>query len=346
MNATIRSAIFPLIMLSAVACSSSSKTGDAQGGPDSAGATPDAAITSTEDAPAASGGKSTGPGNPSGGASGTGGMMGTGGKSTGTGGAASSGGAASTGGKSTSNGGDTSSGGAFSTGGKSTSNGGATSSGGAFSTGGITSTGPTAQQILDKVAACGATATVAKGGFGLDGGKGNISIYQCQGALYWKADMDVDCDGILTPPCDTDVTGQPQTSIVDDAPSGDVDATKLPYFVIPLGDPGSAWYKSFNVDLGQVGAVIYKDSVRYGIFADEAGGSFIGEASYAMCQLFLGKPTGGKDPCDPNQGGIDPADVTYVTFTGASNRATGSAIYSHDTHSSLGAAAASRWVSH
>jgi hypothetical protein len=259
------------------------------------------------------------------------------------------------GGKSTSAGGAISSsgatGGVAGVGGRSTSTGGATSSGGAASAGGVggtgatTSTGPTAQQVLDKVAACTATATVAKSGFGLDGGKGNISIYQCAGALYWKADMDVDCDGILTPPCDTDVTGQPQTSIVDDAPNGDVDATKLPYFVIPLGDPESDWYKSFSVDLGQVGAVIYKDSIRYGIFADEAGGAFIGEASYSMCQLFLGKPTGAKDPCDPNQGGIDPADVTYVTFTGAANRATGAAIYSHDTHTNMGAAAASRWIS-
>jgi hypothetical protein len=154
----------------------------------------------------------------------------------------------------------------------------------------------------------------------------------------------VDCDGIQTPPCDTDKTGQPQTSIVDDAPSGDVDPTKLPYFVIPLGSPETDWYKAVGIDLGQVGAVIYKGNVRYGIFADEAGGAFIGEASYAMCQLFLGKPTGAADPCDPNEGGIDPAEVTYVTFTGASNRATGNDIYSHDKHTAMGVAAAKAWL--
>jgi hypothetical protein len=316
MKTSIHAEILGLVALATVACSSPSSPSDGASVPGTGGEMPDA-VMSTGGVPAD-----------------TGGTVGTGGVSTGTSGAVSSGGVIGVGG-------------AVASGGTTTARfDGAIGTGGAIASGGTTSTsGPTAQQILDKVAACAATATVAKGGFGLDGGKGNISIYQCQGVLYWKADMDVDCDGILTPPCDTDVTGQPQTSIVDDAPSGDVDATKLPYFVIPLGDPESPWYKSFGVELGQVGAIIYQGSVRYGIFADEAGGAFIGEASYAMCQLFLGKPTGGKDPCDPNQGGIDPAEVTYVTFTGAANRATGSAIYSHDTHSTMGAAAASQWLS-
>jgi hypothetical protein len=206
---------------------------------------------------------------------------------------------------------------------------------------------PSAAELLARVDGCAGSATAVKGGFGLDGA-GSISIYQCAGALTWKADMDVDCDGIQTSPCDTDVTGQPQTSIVDLAPTGDVDPTKLPYFVIPLGTPETTWYKSYDVQLGQLGAVIYQGRVQYGIFADEAGGAFIGESSYAMCQLFLGAPTGAganNDPCDPNQGGIDPADVTYVTFTGAANRVRGADIYDHATQTVLGGAAARAWVS-
>jgi hypothetical protein len=170
-------------------------------------------------------------------------------------------------------------------------------------------------------------------------------MYSCGDAVYWKADLDVDCDGIQTPPCDTDSQGQPQTSIVDDAPNGDVDPTKLPYIVIPLGSPETTWYKAHGIELGQVGAVIYQGKVEYGIFADEAGGSFIGEASYAMCQLFLGKPNGGNDPCDPNNGGIDAADITYVTFTGATARATGADIYDHVKHGQIGATAARAWLS-
>lgn len=201
--------------------------------------------------------------------------------------------------------------------------------------------GPTAQAILDRVAGCGGTAI--KGGFGTDG-PGAISMFACGGAVYWRADLDVDCDGIQTPPCDTDPTGQPQTSIVDLTPSGDVDPTLLPYFVIPLGLPESAWYEAHGIALGQVGAVVYGGQVRYGIFADEAGGWFIGEASYAMCRLFLGGPTGGGDPCSPIDGGIDASDVTYVTFTGATARATGAVIYDHAAHEALGVAAAEVWL--
>jgi hypothetical protein len=151
--------------------------------------------------------------------------------------------------------------------------------------------------------------------------------------------MDVDCDGKQTPPCNTDQSGQPQTSIVDLAPSGDVDPTKLPYFVIPLGSPETTWYTSYGIQLGQVGAVIYKGQVIYGIFADEAGGNFIGEASYKMCGLFIGTSN-----CDPNNGGIDPLDITYVTFTGSANQAKGQDIYDHDKHTQMGVAAAKAWL--
>jgi hypothetical protein len=201
---------------------------------------------------------------------------------------------------------------------------------------------PSAQSLLNRVAACAGSPSI-KSGFGLDGA-GSISMYACGSAVYWTADLDVDCDGIQTPPCDTDPQGQPQTSIVDLAPTGDVDPTLLPYFVIPLGSPETAWYTSYGIELGQVGAVIYNGQVRYGIFADEAGGWFIGEASYAMCQLFLGPKVGNNDPCDPINGGIDPAQITYVTFTGAANRATGSAIYDHAQHVTLGVDAANAWL--
>jgi hypothetical protein len=198
-----------------------------------------------------------------------------------------------------------------------------------------------AQALLDKVDGCSGTAL--KGGFGLDG-SGNISIYQCGSAVYWKADMDIDCDGIQTPPCDVDPQGQPQTSIVDLAPSGDVDPTLLPFFVIPLGSPETEWYTPYGIELGQVGAVIYNGQVEYGIFADQAGGWFIGEVSYAMCQLFLGGPSGGNDPCSPIDGGIDPAEITYVTFTGAGPRASGADIYDHGDHAAKGVAAATSWL--
>jgi len=265
----------------------------------------------------------------------------------GTGGAAA-GGAGNSGGASGGGSGGTSGGGTGGTsaggggtggtnaGGGGSGNGGTGNGGGGAGGGGNNSGPPTAEQILGKLGSC----NKVKGPFNPDGpDTGNIDVCQTGSVLWWKADMDVDCDGIQTPPCDTDNTGQPQTSIVDLAPSGDVDPTKLPYFVIPLGSPESEWYTAYGVELGQIGAIIYKGQVIYGIFADQAGGNFIGEASYKMCSLFIGAGN-----CDPNNGGIDPLDVTYVTFTGTTPRASDQDIYNHDKHTALGEAAAKAWL--
>jgi hypothetical protein len=46
----------------------------------------------------------------------------------------------------------------------------------------------------------------------------------------------------------------------------------------------------------------------------------------------------------PNNGGIDPLDVTYVTFTGNAPRASGQDIYNHDKHTALGETAAKAFV--
>jgi hypothetical protein len=209
-------------------------------------------------------------------------------------------------------------------------------SGAGSGTGGSNVGAPTGAELLAKLGSC----TKVHGPFNPDGpNTGNIDVCQTGSAVWWKADMDVDCDGIQTPPCDTDNTGQPQTSIVDLAPSGDVDPTELPYFVIPLGTPETEWYTAYGIELGQIGAIIYKGQVIYGIFADQAGGNFIGEASYKLCSLFIGA-----NNCDPNNGGIDPLDVTYITFSGTTARASGQDIYDHDKHTALGEAAAKAWL--
>jgi hypothetical protein len=59
---------------------------------------------------------------------------------------------------------------------------------------------------------------------------------------------------------------------------------------------------------------------------------------------FVSKGEKASPYAHPNEGGIDPADVTYVTFTGATNRATGKDIYSHDKHTAMGIAAAKAWL--
>jgi hypothetical protein len=128
--------------------------------------------------------------------------------------------------------------------------------------------------------------------------------------------MDVDCDGKVTTECNagTDDAFQPSTS-ADDSHGQPLDAARVPFVVIPnkstLFD-----YQAGGLRLGSVVAVIFKrpgsavPEVHYGPFADEGPEVSIGEASYAMVQLFGVSP-------DPNQGGVDDPLVTYVAFTGA-----------------------------
>ena len=130
------------------------------------------------------------------------------------------------------------------------------------------------------------------------------------GAVYWHADMDIDCDGQPSTECNssTDPWFQPQTSAVDFYGEY-LDAASLPFIVIP----SVSWrfdYSDYDIELGSVGAIIYDDQVLYAIFGDQGPQEIIGEASYAAAEQL------GIDP-DPAVGGT--ADqVTYIVFSGAS----------------------------
>jgi len=299
--------------------------GTATGAGANGGGTAGGNATSAGTSGSTNGGTSSGGAN-SGGTNAAAGSQGQGGN---TAGGASQGGSAQAGG-------GAKSGGASGTGAGGTA--GASAGAAGASAGGASNGPPTAAQLMAKLGACTA---VHNPPFNPDEGSATkIDVCKTGNALWWRADMDVDCDGIQTPPCNTDNTGQPQTSVQsNDIPGGDVDPTKLPYFVMPLGNPETEWYTAYGVDLGQVGAVIYKGQVIYGVFADQAGGNFIGEASYKMCSLFIGA-----NNCDPNNGGIDPLDVTYVTFSGTTPRVSGADFLDHDKQTALGEAAAKAWL--
>ncbi|HTJ82915.1 MAG TPA: glycoside hydrolase family 75 protein [Polyangiaceae bacterium] len=241
------------------------------------------------------------------------GAGGAGGTGSAQGGAASTGGAAQ--------------GGASSQGGAG--QGGATSQGGAGQGGGTGA--PTAAELLAKVANCDPVST---SGYKTDDEAGlpaNIDICGLPGAVFWKADMDVDCDGKETTECNlsTDPAFYPATSATDS--NGDpLDAAALPFVVIPL--PSSRFdYSAAGIELGAVVAVIYDGKVEYGVFGDEGPNSIIGEASYAMASSL------GIDP-DPSFGGVD-SGVTYIVFTGSN--AVVSPIESHDAAVTLGQSLAS-----
>jgi hypothetical protein len=165
---------------------------------------------------------------------------------------------------------------------------------------------PTADELLAKLATC----NTIGGDYATDsGGTATVSICGLPSAVFWKADLDVDCDGKASTQCNstTDPAFQNQTSATDS--HGDpLDAAALPYVVVPL--PSSRFdYAAGGLALGSVIAVIYAGKVEYGVFGDEGPSSIIGEASYAMASSL------GIDP-DPSTGGVD-TGVAYIAFTGS-----------------------------
>jgi hypothetical protein len=166
---------------------------------------------------------------------------------------------------------------------------------------------PTAAQILAR-AGRGCT-KVSKSNYKTDeDGGGSVSICKAGKAFVWKADMDIDCDGIRTKNCneDTDCCYQPQTSF-ETSKGKSFQADKTHFYVIPL--PSSKFsYKSNGIKPGSVAAVIFKNKVVYAVFADEGPAGIIGEASFATAKAL------GINP-DPSNGGVD-SGVTYVVFPG------------------------------
>lgn len=208
-----------------------------------------------------------------------------------------------------SNSGGSNSGGTQSGGSNAGGSGGAAASSGASGSGGSAGTGgPTAAQLLALVANC---AQPSDGLYATDddGSAETIPICALNGAFFWKADMDIDCDGKVTAVCNsnTDPAFQDQTSTTD-SQGQPLDASTLPYVVIPL--PSARFdYMAAGLELGAVVAVIYNNKVVYGVFGDEGPENIIGEASYAMATAL------GIDP-DPSFGGTD-SEVTYIVFHGA-----------------------------
>ena len=181
------------------------------------------------------------------------------------------------------------------------------------------------QQLLAKTTSCN---VASNGKYKKDSGvAATVNICSLTGAFFWKADMDIDCDGKRTSVCNenTDPWYQPQTS-AQDSHGHPLDASKLPYVVIPL--PSSRFrYQQRGIHLGQVVAVIYNGKLKFGVFGDEGPSSMIGEASNAMARAL------GIDS-NPESGGVD-SGVTYIVFTG--NDAVASVIEDQHEAATIGA---------
>ncbi len=167
---------------------------------------------------------------------------------------------------------------------------------------------PTAAQLLALTTQCN---QLSNGFYKTDSGSSPADIPICGlvGAVFWKADMDVDCDGKSSPQCNlqTDPAYQNQTA-ANDSNGNPLDAATLPYVVIP-GSSSIFKYSTHGLHMGSVVAVIYGNKVVYGVIGDSGPTTIIGEASYAMAAAL------GINP-DPSVGGVDNG-VTYMAFTGA-----------------------------
>jgi hypothetical protein len=139
-----------------------------------------------------------------------------------------------------------------------------------------------------------------------------IPICELGAAVFWKADMDIDCDGKVTAKCSgkTDPAFQPDTALRSST-GQPLDASTLPYVVIPSVSQRFD-YEAAGIVLGSVVMVVYGDKVEFGVFGDTGPEAIIGEASYAMAERL------GIDP-DPKTGGTTGGDkeVLYVAFKGA-----------------------------
>ncbi|MEV6263904.1 glycoside hydrolase family 75 protein [Streptomyces sp. NPDC051784] len=161
-----------------------------------------------------------------------------------------------------------------------------------------------AAELLDRVKNC---TRISHGKYRTDqGARAEIPVCGTKEAVFWTADMDIDCDGRSTTVCNrrTDPSFQSQTAF-QTSTGKHLDAARLPYIVVP--GPGPLWkYAESGVKGGSVAAVIHDGKVRYAVVGDTGPTGIIGEASYATAKGL------GIDP-DPRTGGVA-SGVTYIVF--------------------------------
>ncbi|MGP4044536.1 glycoside hydrolase family 75 protein [Streptomyces sp. 2A115] len=187
-----------------------------------------------------------------------------------------------------------------------------------------------AAALLAKVTSC---SRISNGRYRTDeGASPSVPVCGKNGAVFWKADMDIDCDGQVTARCngDTDPWFQGDTAF-HQSDGRPLNSERLPYVVVPR--PSGTWnYANAGIKGGGVVAVVHGDKVQYAVVGDTGPARIIGEASYATAKAL------GIDP-DPATGGTG-SGVTYIFFT----RSQVSPIESHSAAVALGDRLAKRFL--
>ncbi|MEV0178917.1 glycoside hydrolase family 75 protein [Streptomyces sp. NPDC050625] len=179
-----------------------------------------------------------------------------------------------------------------------------------------------AADLLAKVKSC---SQISNGKYKTDDEtSATVPVCGKNGAVFWKADMDIDCDGQRTTNCNENRDPWYQDDTAFHQSNGKpLKAETLPYVVVPSSS--SIWnYSSAGIKGGGVVAVIYNNKVEYAVVGDTGPTKIIGEASYATAKAL------GIDP-DPATGGVD-SGVTYILFKNSK----ASPIESHSAAVTLG----------
>ncbi len=188
-----------------------------------------------------------------------------------------------------------------------------------------------AADLLAKVTSC---SQISSGKYRTDDEtSATIPVCGKNGAVFWKADMDIDCDGQRTSNCNenTDPWYQDDTAF-HQSNGKPLKADSLPYVVVPSSS--SIWnYSGAGIKGGGVVAVIYNNKVEYAVVGDTGPTKIIGEASYATAKAL------GIDP-DPETGGAE-SGVTYILFKNSQV----SPIESHSAAVTLGDRLAQQFLS-
>jgi hypothetical protein len=167
---------------------------------------------------------------------------------------------------------------------------------------------PTAQELLAKLTSCD---QISDGEYQTDDEtSATVPVCDKNGAVYWQADMDIDCDGQRTDECneDTDCCFLPDTAF-HQSDGQPLNSAELPYVVVP--SPSGRWdYRDFGIDGAGAVAIIYQGRVEYAVVGDTGPTEIIGEASYRAAADL------GIDP-DPSTGGTE-SGVTYILFKDSS----------------------------
>ncbi|NGN64007.1 hypothetical protein G5C51_08825 [Streptomyces sp. A7024] len=165
-----------------------------------------------------------------------------------------------------------------------------------------------ADELLAALRGC--DAQLSRGKYRTDSdARASVPVCGRKGAVYWHADMDIDCDGQPTERCNkkTDRWFQPETAF-QQSDGRHLNSAGLPFIVVPL--PSKIWdYRGAGIGGGTIAAVIHKGEVQYAVVGDLGPKKIIGEASYASAAGL------GVDP-DPSSGGVD-SGVTYLLFPGS-----------------------------